>query len=116
MFALNQQYRGRAEHPTVPLHSLGYTFIGLDQMLKNVPAIGYLTDKNIESPLTIAQFEQAQYVLAPTMVMLNQSNYPFVILDCSTPEIAMAKIQELKLQPLKMNKGIILALNPSAHL
>ncbi len=101
-------------HPTAfPLHSLGDKFKGLETILNTQRRVGYYSDKNMDNPLSIAQYEQAQYILAPTVLDLNNTQYPFVILDCSTSEIALNKIKELGLQPIKANnQGIILAINP----
>ena len=77
--------------------------------------IGYYTDKNIDETLAIAQFEQAQYLLAPTILDLNNTSTPLIIFDCSDPKIAMTKIQELGLTALSANNyGIVLAYNPHA--
>ncbi len=90
-------------HPAaMPLHSLAAQFTG------------YYTDKNMELPLAIAQFEQAQYVLAPTVLELNNTALPLVIFDCTSPAIALAKIKTLGFQPVSANdSGIVLALNPN---
>ena len=108
-----QQYIQWNTNPSIPLHSLGYKFLGLEGTFKNVRYVGYYTDKDIEEPLTVAQFEQAQYTLAPTVLVLNKTNYPFVLFDCTTPVFALEKIKELGMQPLKTNAGIILAFNPA---
>jgi hypothetical protein len=97
-----------------PLHSLSYQFQGLKDVFKGVAFAGYYTDKNIEHPVAIAQYEQAQYVLAPTVLILNKTDYPLVILDCTSPEVAIAKMKELGLQPIKGHNGLILAFNPKA--
>ena len=101
-------------HPTAfPLHSLGNQFKGLEIILGSQRKVGYYSDKNMDNPLAIAQYEQAQYQLAPTVLDLNNTQYPFVILDCTTPEAAINKIKELGLQPIKVNnQGIVLAINP----
>jgi hypothetical protein len=113
---LTLQVVAHQTHPAAaPLHTLGQKFQGLEKVLNNQRAIGYYTDKNIEHPLVIAQFEQAQYLLAPAVLDLNNTDHPFVIFDCSSAEIAIAKMKELKLIPLKANNvGIILAANPQA--
>jgi hypothetical protein len=100
------------DRTTIPLHSLGYQFMGLENIFKNVRTVGYYTDKNLDHPLAIAQFEQAQYVLAPTVLDLNHTDYPWVIFDCTSPQKAMEAIQRLGFVPLKVNHGIILASNP----
>ncbi len=100
------------DRTTIPLHSLGAQFEGLKDVFTGVRYAGYYTDKNLDIPLAVAQFEQAQYALAPTVLMLNKTDYPLVILDCTSPEVAIAKGKELGLSPLKAANGIILALNP----
>ncbi len=102
------------DRTTVPLHSLGAQFEGLKDVFNGVRYAGYYTDKNLDIPLAVAQFEQAQYALAPTVLMLNKTDYPLVILDCTSPDIAIAKGKELGLIPLKAANGIILASNPKA--
>ena len=94
-----------------PLHSLGYQFKGLETIFKNVRTIGYYTDKDLNNSLAIAQFEQAQYMLAPTVLDLNQTKYRWVIFDCTSPHVALEAIKKSGLTPLKENHGIILALN-----
>ncbi len=100
----------------VHYHNLGDQFKGLETIFNHIRTVGYYTDKNIEEPLVVAQFEQAQYVLAPTVLDLNNTHHPFVIFDCSSPEVALNKIKELGFQPLKANNlGVVLALNPHAQ-
>ena len=98
-----------ADRTTIPLHSLGFQFMGLENVFKNIRTIGYYTDKNLEQPLAIAQFEQAQYMLAPTVLDLNHTQYHWVIFDCTSPQAAMDAIKRLGFTPLKINHGIILA-------
>jgi hypothetical protein len=101
------------DRTTIPLHSLGFQFLGLENVFKDVRTVGYFTDKNLDQPLAIAQFEQAQYMLAPTVLDLNNTQYHWVILDCTSPQVAMETIKRLGLTPLKAHNGIILALNPN---
>ncbi len=97
------------------LHSLSYQFVPLQPVFKGLRRAGYYTDKNMEHPLAIAQYEQAQYVLAPTVLELGNTQLPLVIFDCTSPQIAMKKIDELHLKPLSASPtGLILAANPGA--
>jgi hypothetical protein len=98
---------------SVPLHSLTYKFTGLENLFQNIRYVGYYTDKNIDDVLTVAQYEQAQYVVAPTVLVLNKTNFPFVIFDCTTTEVALSRIKSLGLKPISANAGIVLAFNPS---
>jgi hypothetical protein len=101
------------DHKTIPLHSLGFQFLGLQDIFKDVHTVGYYTDKDLDNSLAIAQFEQAQYMLAPTVLDLNHTQYHWVIFDCTSPKKALDTIKQLGLTPLKINNGIILALNPN---
>jgi hypothetical protein len=104
-------------HPNVTLlHKLGDQFKGLETLLSNQRTIGYYTDKNMDNALAVAQFEQAQYLLAPTVLDFNHTQYSFTIFDCTSPQVALEKIKALGLKPVKANNfGIILAVNPSAE-
>jgi hypothetical protein len=101
------------DRTTIPLHSLGFQFMGLDNVFKGVRTVGYFTDKDLSNTLALAQFEQAQYMLAPTVLDLNHTQYHWVIFDCTSPDKAMEAIKNLGLTPLKENRGIILAFNPN---
>ena len=101
------------DRTTVPLHSLGYQFMGLESVFKDVRTVGYYTDKDLNNSLAIAQFEQAQYMLVPTVLDLNHTQYHWVIFDCTSPQAAMAAIKNLGFTPMKARNGIILALNPN---
>ena len=101
------------DRKTIPLHSLGFQFMGLENVFKDIRTVGYYTDKNLDQPLAIAQFEQAQYMLAPTVLDLNNTKYRWVIIDCTNPQVAMETIKRLGLAPLKIHNGIILTFNPN---
>lgn len=101
------------DRTSIPLHSLGYQFMGLENVFKGVRTVGYFTDKDLSNPLAIAQFEQAQYMLVPTVLDLNHTQYRWVIFDCTSPQVAIEAMKRLGFIPLKMNHGIILAANPN---
>lgn len=93
-----------------PFFFSGYRFTGLEKTFKNVKYAGYYTDKDLDESPAAANFAQAQYILAPTILDLNAANHEFILFDCSRQEIARQKIEELKYIPLKRNKfGVILA-------
>jgi hypothetical protein len=101
-------------HPArAPLHGLAEQFTGLMPAFRGIPRAGYFTDKDPEFPVTIAQFEQAQYVLAPTVLELNNTDLPLVIFDCRSPAACLENIKRLKLMPVSVsNSGLVLAVNP----
>ncbi len=101
------------DRTTIPLHSLSYPFMGLEHVFKGVRSVGYYTDKDLDNPITIAQYEQAQYVLAPTVLDLNHTPYHWAIFDCTSPQAAISAMKSLGFTPLKINHGLILAFNPN---
>jgi len=115
--AYGQAIAELCDRTTVPLHSLSYQFQGLENVFKGVRTAGYYTDKDLSASsnnnLGIAQFEQAQYMLAPTVLDLNHTQYHWVIVDCTSPQAAMEAIKALGLTPMKIHNGIILAFNPN---
>lgn len=108
-----QAFHQLQDRTSVPLHSLGYKFMGLENIFKGVRTVGYYTDKDLDQPLAIAQFEQAQYMLVPTVLDLNHTQYHWAIFDCTSPQAAMEAIKQLGFTPLKINHGIILAYSPN---
>ncbi len=101
------------DRKTIPMHSLGFQFLGLKDVFKDIRSVGYFTDKDLDQTRNIAQFELAQYTLAPTVLMLNHTEYHWVIFDCTSFQTAMDNIKRLGLTPLKAHNGIILAYNPN---
>ena len=89
----------------------GLKFSGLDGILQDAAYVGYYTDKNLSKDRdAAAQFSQAQYILAPAILDVNNTNHFFTLFDCTTEEMAFKKIKELGAIPIKKNKfGIILA-------
>lgn len=92
---------------------LGDRFAGLDRFIGQAPYVGYFTDKNLDDPndsRPAMQFAQAQLVMAPTVLDLNNTSHEFIIFDCTSPQAAIKKISEIGASPLKANQfGIILA-------
>jgi hypothetical protein len=110
--ALDQAIVQLQDRTTIPLHSLGYQFMGLENVFNGVRTVGYYTDKDLNNSLAIAQYEQAQYMLVPTVLDLNHTQYHWVIFDCTSPQTALEAIKKLGFIPMKQRNGIILALNP----
>ena len=94
----------------IPYIFMGNKFLGLNTVLKSMKYVGYYTDKNLDENKPALQFAQAQYILAPIILDLNNTHHPFVLFDCSSEEVALQKIKENGLTPIKRNQfGIILA-------
>ena len=63
-----------------------------------------------------AQFAQAQLVVAPLIMDLNNMEHEFILFDCTSDEKALAKIKEIGAVPVKRNRyGLILARRPGRN-
>jgi len=94
----------------IPYQFSGYKFSGLDDILNGVEHMGYYTDKNLEDEKNAKQFSQAQFILAPTILELNNLEHKYILFDCSHEEIAWDKIRQIRATPIRKNQfGIILA-------
>lgn len=94
----------------MPFSFPGLRFSGLEAVFEGVERIGFYTDKDVTAGEYAAIFAQAQLVLAPTILDLNNLQHTFILFDCTREEMAMAKIKEIGAIPLKRNQyGIILA-------
>lgn len=102
--------RTQARRKLSPYIFYGFAFSGIDKLLTGVKAIGYYTDRDLDQNTNAAIFAQAQYMLAPVIVDLNNFDHEFILFDCASEETAMAKIKEIGAVALKKNKlGVILA-------
>ena len=89
---------------------IGMRFSGLQGILKNVDYIGYYTDKDPADKITAAQFSQAQYILAPVILDLDNTSHRFILFNCSIEKKAFEIIEKIGAVPLKKNQyGIVLA-------
>lgn len=96
-----------------PYTFLGDRFRGLETLIGKAPIAGYYTDKNLDDKVNAMQLAQAQLILTPIILDLNNTGHEFVIFDCTSPAAALKKIKDIGAQPLKANRyGIILAHNP----
>lgn len=88
----------------------GLAFSGIDKILTGTKAVGYYTDRDLDQTENAAIFAQAQYTLAPVLVEINNFDHEFILLECTSEDIAMAKVKEIGAIPVKKNKlGVILA-------
>lgn len=94
-----------------PVTFAGLKFTGLGDKLKEEPAVGYASDLDIKEAGPLAEYQQAQYVLAPVLLDIQQSSrHRYVLINCSGDEAAIKKLKELNARPLLRNQfGVILA-------
>ena len=101
----------------IPYVFMGYKFSGLKDILGDQQFLGYYTDKSLDERLPALQFAQAQYILAPIILDFNNTEYEYILFDCSQGEVAQKKIHELGVIPIRKNQfGIILAHNPGVRM
>ena len=94
---------------SLPFRFLGLKFAGLENTFRDIPYIGYYTDKDLNEKQNAAQFAQAQYILAPTILDLNNTDHEFILFDCTATDKALKKIREIHAAAIKKNDfGIIL--------
>lgn len=94
----------------IPFYFQGFKFSGLEEILNGIEHVGYYTDQDISLNYHLAEFAQAQYILAPVILDLNNTQHEFILFNCSSEGKAFAKIKDIGAIPLKKNKfGILLA-------
>lgn len=95
----------------LPYQMIGYQFKGLEEFTKGITHIGYYTDNDIEKDQAASKmFAHAQYILAPSILDLNNLDHDYILFVCSNEKKAWAKLKEIKALPLRRNKyGMILA-------
>jgi hypothetical protein len=107
----------QATRANIPYVFTGVKFTGLKSVLNHAEYIGYYTDKDLDNRQDAAQFAQAQYILAPIILDLNNTDHEYILFDCSSLAVTLDKIQELGILPMRRNQfGIVLARNPQIPL
>ncbi|GEM_PF-2250788 len=97
--------------PDRPVRFAGIKFSGLENILKQETHVGYITDLNLKETAPLAEYEQAQYVLAPTILDVNNPDHRFLIVNCSSDASAFSKLKDIGARPLTRNNfGVILAM------
>lgn len=97
--------------PERPISFSGIKFSGLGEILGQETVIGYVSDRDLREPGPLAEYEQAQYVLAPVTLDVINPSHKFVVINCSNDEAALAQLKKLNARPLMRNQfGVILAM------
>lgn len=110
---LTQQTIKQASSLNHPQIEPGTEFEGLKESLHNIPVAGYLSDKIQSSENNDGRFMMAQYMLAPTVLDLQNMDHQYLVLDCSTPQAVQYFLTKLKAKPIAMTIfGKILCVKP----
>ncbi|MCA9400637.1 MAG: hypothetical protein KC713_03350 [Candidatus Omnitrophica bacterium] len=78
----------------------GFQFANFQEELKGVKRVGFLTNKNITREDNDGHYLQAQFILAPTILELNNNNHEFLILDYTHQYFVFYMIKTLNLKPI----------------
>lgn len=92
----------------VPHQRVGQNFYGLNRIFENVEYVGYYTDKDLDEPSNNKRFSEAQYVVAPTVLDINNTDHHYVLFDCAREANALEVIQKLDLHIMQKHLGLIL--------
>lgn len=110
LILLNTFQLFRTLGPQRPIGFSGIKFSGLSEVLNKETRIGYVSGQNIRETGPLAEYEQAQYMLAPVILDVERPAHKFVIINCSNDESALAILKKLNARPLLRNQfGVILA-------
>ncbi|MCA9408939.1 MAG: hypothetical protein KC733_09635 [Candidatus Omnitrophica bacterium] len=71
--------------------------------LKGIKKAGFLTNKGMGAEDNDGHYLQAQYLLAPTILDLNNSNYKLNLLDYTNQIYIFYMLKNLKAKPIKDN-------------
>ena len=92
----------------------GYPYLPLKPYLSNVKMAGFYTDwespQPAIDPVTMGQFQSAQYVLSPTLLdYFHALNHEFIIFYCTKPETEEITVTKIGAIPLvRLANGILL--------
>lgn len=96
--------------PEHPISFPGIKFSGLTEYLQDEKKISYITDLDTKETVPLAEYEQAQYIMAPVILDLSKQPHKFLVINCSSEMAALRKLKEWQAKPLLRNQfGVILA-------
>ena len=105
----------------LPYQNIGYKFAGLEEFVKGEEIVGYYTDNDLNQQEHSKQFSHAQFILAPTILDLNNLEHEYIIFFCSKESVAWQEMEKIGAAPWRINQfGVILArkdifANPGSH-
>jgi len=78
----------------------GYQFANFITELRGVKTAGFLTNKKLSREHNDGEFLQAQYLFAPTLLELHQTDHRYIIMDYTDQVFAFYMLDKLKAKPL----------------
>lgn len=83
----------------IPVIEPGTQFVQFKPYLTDVRELGYLTNKDMSEEKNDGFFLQAQYMLAPTALRLNETDHQLIVLDYSKPVYAWFTMKSMRAAP-----------------
>jgi|GEM_PF-561698 len=81
----------------------GIEFADLKERLQGVRQAGFLTEAESSAEGNDGRFLLAQYMLAPTMLDLNNPTHRYNVLHCATPQAAIGIMKIIGAKPVYVN-------------
>lgn len=98
-FFLFANYMVKSRMRGIPVIEPGTQFVQFKPYLTDVRELGYLTNKDMSEEKNDGFFLQAQYMLAPTVLRLNDTEHKMLILDYSKPVYAWFTMKSMRAAP-----------------
>ena len=94
-----------------PSYIPGRAFFLLRDYLRDIPTIGYYTDKEgiLSRTGVLQEYLEAQNALAPTLLVFQNRSFEMIVLNCTTKETAYHLMQQIGASPVAASEnGIFL--------
>ncbi len=98
-FLLLANYMVKSRLRGIPVIEPGTQFVHFKPYLTDVRELGYLTNKDMSEEKNDGFFLQAQYMLAPTVLRLNETEHSLIILDYTKPVYAWFTMKSMRASP-----------------
>jgi len=95
IFFLLANFMVKYKQKDIKIIEPGTQFTRFIRKLEGVVEVGYLTNKDTSEESNDGEFLQAQYMLAPVVLKLNEPDNQFNILDYGTPLYTVMKLKSL---------------------
>ena len=94
-FYLYAHTQTRLIDPNLAFVEHGWQFADFRDKLKGVRTIGFLTNKDMSSEKNDGEFLQAQYILAPTVLEINNTAHPLQLMDYTDQVFVFYMLKQL---------------------
>lgn len=99
-FYLLANYKVKSRDKDVKIIEPGTQFEPFIAKLEGITQVGYLTNKDMSEEKNDGTFLQAQYMLAPTILKLNEEHPKLNVLDYTSPVYTVFTLRSLRSAPI----------------